>query len=121
MVGGVEEDLVLFKKNTASFDNVSLIRKTSGEASRSWKLGPVSFVFIDAVHDYVNTSFDIEAWTSKLVTNGIVAIHDTDDIHFAGTRRAAYEALRRTDLVAHVDNLVILKKRLARSVGSNRP
>jgi hypothetical protein len=38
-------------------------------------------VFINAVHDYVNTSFDIEAWLPKLVPGGILALHDTDQAH----------------------------------------
>jgi hypothetical protein len=71
-------------------------------------------VFINAVHDYVNTSFDIEAWLPKLVPGGILALHDTDQAMFAGTRRAAYEPLNRLELIAHPPNLAIFMTKSSR-------
>ena len=108
--GGFEEDYAQFKKNTELLSNVVHERKASGEAVKSWDYSPVSLVFIDAVHDYVNTAFDIEAWSSLLVEGGMVACHDTDQKCFAGTRKAVFEVSSQFTLFAHPDNLTILNK-----------
>ena len=68
-------------------------------------------MFIDAVHDYANTSFDLEVWSSLSIPGGLIALHDTDNPSFAGTRRAAWEGQKTMDLYAHVNDLVILRKR----------
>lgn len=60
--GGVEEDQRLFKKRTASLSNVLHLKKTSGEAAREWRRkrdDRISFIFVDAVHDYWNTKHDL--------------------------------------------------------------
>ena len=107
---GFEEDYAQFKKNTEFLPNVSHERKASGDAVKSWSYPPVSLVFIDAVHDYVNTSFDIEAWSSLLVKGGMLACHDTDQRYFAGTRKAVFEVSSKFSLFAHPDNLTIFSK-----------
>jgi predicted O-methyltransferase YrrM len=109
--GGGDSDHAKFLERTAGFPNVVHQRKTSGVAFTSWAQGPVGFVFIDGVHDYANTAFDLDAWSSLTVPGGIVAMHDTDNPEYAGTRRAVFEALPKFDLYAHVDNLVMLRKR----------
>lgn len=112
--GGFEEDYRLFVKNTSELPNVIHERKTSGEAGRTWNHNSVGLVFIDALHDYVNTAFDIEIWSSLLVEGGMLAMHDTDQSCFAGTRKAAFEAFKSYDNVfAHPDNLTILQKPLS--------
>jgi predicted O-methyltransferase YrrM len=110
--GGSDEDYRFFTQNTADLNNVVHIRKTSGEAAKNWNHDPISFVFIDALHDYVNTAFDIETWSKVMTKGGILAMHDTDQICFAGTRKAVYEANRNMgmELLAHVDNLTLLRK-----------
>lgn len=108
--GGSEEDLALFRSATADLSNVVHKRQTSGDAVRAWDQTQVGLVFIDAVHDYVNTTFDIGAWSPLLVPGGVVALHDTDAREFAGTRVAAFEASRHLELFAHVDGLVVLRK-----------
>jgi predicted O-methyltransferase YrrM len=111
--GGADADLSCFRQRIAGLDNVIHEAKTSGNAAGDWTHGPASFVFIDAVHDYVNTSFDIKAWTPKLVRGGILALHDIDQAAFAGTRRAAFELLGdyRLELLAHPDNLAMFRAR----------
>ena len=99
--GGSQLDLNYFQNNIADLPNVIHKRTTSGEAFSNWKYGSASLVFIDAVHDYVNTAFDIEIWSSLIVRNGILAMHDTDLHRFAGTRKAAFEAQRNKKLFAH--------------------
>jgi predicted O-methyltransferase YrrM len=111
--GGADADERCFRQRVAGLDNVVHEAKTSGNAAGDWTHGPASFVFIDAVHDYVNTSFDIKSWAPKLVRGGILALHDIDQAAFAGTRRAAFELLgdRRLELLAHPDNLAIFRAR----------
>lgn len=110
--GGSELDYQYFTQNTAGLSNVTHVQKTSGEAARTWAYPPASFVFIDALHDYVNTSFDIEAWLRVMPKGGIVAMHDTDQICFAGTRKAVFDVYKNIglELFAHVDNLTLLRK-----------
>jgi predicted O-methyltransferase YrrM len=109
--GGAEHDFERFRSKVGGLGNVLHERKTSGEASRGWSHGPACFVFIDAVHDYDNTSFDVEAWLPKLRPGGLLALHDVDQSIFAGTRRAAFELSRRLELAAHPDNLAIYRVR----------
>lgn len=108
--GGCDGDYEVFKRNTAGLKNLVHMRMTSGQAARDWRHPRAGLVFIDAVHDYVNTSFDIHAWFAHMAPGGIMALHDTDNLVFAGTRRAAFEASEQMDLWAHVDNLVILRR-----------
>jgi predicted O-methyltransferase YrrM len=106
--GGSEEDLRYFQENIADLPNIIHERMTSGEAIKTWKHGQVSFVFIDALHDYVNTAFDINAWSSLTIEGGILAMHDTDQYCFAGTRKAVFEACKTAKLFAHPDNLTLV-------------
>jgi hypothetical protein len=102
-----------FLENTRDLDKVVLIRKTSGEAARSWANESVGLIFVDAVHDYVNVAHDICAWSPKLAVGGILAFHDTDDKRFSGARCAVFKALQRSNrfsLFAHADNLTMLRK-----------
>jgi predicted O-methyltransferase YrrM len=108
--GGFEEDYLYFKKNTNALLNVVHARKSSGGAAKTWQYPKVSLIFIDALHDYVNTAFDIEAWSSLLVEGGMLACHDTDQKCFAGTRKAVFESSSRFSLFAHPDNLTIFYK-----------
>ncbi|MEH2424108.1 MAG: class I SAM-dependent methyltransferase [Nostoc sp.] len=109
--GGWEEDYRFFSKNTDGLSNVTHERKTSGEAARTWNYNPVSLVFIDALHDYVNTAFDIETWSSLLIKGGILAMHDTDQECFAGTRKAVFEFKNLGNQFAHPNNLTIFSVR----------
>jgi predicted O-methyltransferase YrrM len=105
-----EVALAAFLGNTSHMPNVVLERKSSGAACRRWSHGKVSLLFIDAQHNYVNTKYDVSAWLPKLVEEGFLALHDTDRLEFAGTRRAAFESARKLSLYAHIDNLVIFQK-----------
>jgi predicted O-methyltransferase YrrM len=109
--GGAQQDYERFRERTGHLVNVTHLRCTSGEAARKMAQFQFSFVFIDAVHDYVNTRFDSIAWASLLRANGVIAFHDTDERHFAGTRRAVFDLVRESplSLEIHVPNLVVLR------------
>jgi hypothetical protein len=109
--GGVDNDLRIFQKQVGDLTNVKHLRMTSGSARRNFPPNSTSFVFIDAVHDYVNTTFDIEAWWPTLVRGGILALHDTDSTEFPGTRRAVFEHINgELSTYAHPPNLVMIRK-----------
>jgi predicted O-methyltransferase YrrM len=105
--GGSEEDYQIFKGNTQGLQNLIHERKPSGEAARDWQHGSIGFIFIDALHDYVNTAFDIQTWSPLITKGGILACHDTDEKPFPGTRKAAYEFSHSAQLFAHPENLTI--------------
>ena len=104
-----EENYKCFCERTSMLTNVNCIREPFGQAIRNWRWGSVAFVFIDAAHDYVNVSHDLAATRSVLSNQGIVALHDTDNIAFSGCRRAVHEAIGDFRLLAHIDNLVLLR------------
>lgn len=104
-----EENYRRFCERTSMLSNVRCIRKPFGDAIRNWHWGSVAFIFIDAAHDYVNVSHDLAAVRPLLCHQGIVALHDTDYKAFSGCRRAVYEAIGDFRLLAHIDNLVLLR------------
>jgi predicted O-methyltransferase YrrM len=106
--GGWETDMAALHAATRDLANVKHLRQTSGQAAREWAGPSISFVFIDAVHDYVNTRHDLEAWAALMVPGGLIAAHDTDNLQFAGTRRAVYEASKRFGVYLHAHDLTIL-------------
>jgi predicted O-methyltransferase YrrM len=108
--GGSEEDYAIFQKRCDDVPNIVHIRKPSGEGARELTGKPISFVFIDAVHDYANVLFDGSVWFDILRPGGLIAFHDVDEVVFAGTRRAVREIARRAELESHVSGLIILRK-----------
>jgi hypothetical protein len=106
--GGSEEDFAIFRAAIAGLKNVEHLRTTSGSTGKRWTRLAPSFVFIDAVHDYVNVRHDIATWVPLMCRGGLIALHDTDNAGFAGTRRAVCEASRRWPVYEHVDDLTIL-------------
>lgn len=109
--GGSDEDFRHFRQRTQELPGFRHLRATSGEAAQTIT-EPVSLVFIDAVHDYSNVFFDGWVWGERLMPGGLIAFHDTDQVEFAGARRAVWELARRPGfaLHAHVDGLAILGK-----------
>ena len=68
---------------------VTPIVKTSQTAAASWNK-PVSFLFIDGLHDYDHALQDFSLWSKFLIEGGIVAMHDA----FCGWDGAGEVALR---------------------------
>jgi predicted O-methyltransferase YrrM len=107
--GGSAEDYAVFQRNTCDLANLIHVAKTSGQAVANWTLGAISLLFIDAVHDWANTRFDLHAWSKYVGDGGLVVLHDTDSRHWAGTRKAAFEFARSCGLFAHTEGLAILR------------
>lgn len=108
--GGSEQDYQTFLARTKPYFQVNHLKKTSGQAAREWSGPKIDLIFIDALHDYDNTLHDILAWHPHVVPGGMIALHDTDNLKFAGTRKAVFEQAKTMELVAHVQDLVILRK-----------
>lgn len=112
---GAEKAHANFRAATADLPNVRHLRQSSGHAAHALGTQPLSLVFIDAVHDYLNTWFDFAVWSEKLVDGGLVAFHDVDD--WRGTNVACQKIIqRRKDFEpwGYCPNLVIFRKVKAR-------
>jgi predicted O-methyltransferase YrrM len=107
--GGSKQDYEIFRQATSSLSNVIHVHATSGQALQDWAFGPVSLLFIDSVHDWTNTWFDVVGWSRKLTPGGLVALHDTDSKRFAGARKAAFRFASSCELFAHTNDLAILR------------
>jgi predicted O-methyltransferase YrrM len=90
--GGHPRDLALFEEHAAGLPNVRMLRMSSDRALAAWGGKPVSFVFIDAIHEYVHAWYDFAAWSPLLPKGGIVAFHDVD--LFPGVNRVCQKLLR---------------------------
>lgn len=81
--------LDVFKYNIRSVKNyINIIQKESAEAAKEFQDESLSFVFIDASHDYENVKQDINSWYPKIKKGGVLAGHDWfgEDI-----KKAVYE------------------------------
>lgn len=58
------------------YPQYEFIRETSVEAAKDFEDGTLDFVYIDANHSDPYVTQDIEAWTPKVRSGGIVAGHD---------------------------------------------
>jgi predicted O-methyltransferase YrrM len=108
--GGSMQDYEIFRQLTSSLSNVVHIHATSGQALQDWAVGPVSLLFIDSVHDWANTWFDLVGWSRQVTPGGLIALHDTDSKCFAGTRKAAFRFASSGELFAHTPDLTILRR-----------
>lgn len=100
--GSEDKDVVnnnlknVFIKNIEPVKNIiTPIEKTSIEAANDFEDGSLSFVFIDASHDYENVKKDIEVWYPKLKKGGTLAGHDWG---YSEVRKAVTEFAINTKL-----------------------
>ncbi|MDA0577764.1 MAG: class I SAM-dependent methyltransferase [Verrucomicrobia bacterium] len=108
---GAEAAYAKFLEETATLPNVRHLRQSSGDAALALTDTRFSLVFIDAIHDYMNTWFDFVVWGERLLDGGLIAFHDVDD--WRGTNVACQKILtRRTKFVpwAYCPNLVVFRK-----------
>jgi predicted O-methyltransferase YrrM len=107
---GINEAFEAFGNRIASFHNVSHVRQSSGDAARQLSSERFSLIFVDAIHDYINTWYDFVVWGQLLIPGGIIAFHDVDD--HPGTNLACRKILSRQDYRAwgYCPNIVAFKK-----------
>lgn len=81
-----------YKTATSRFtDRVIEIREYSETAASKVRDESLDFVFIDAQHDYESVKRDIELWTPKVKSGGLISGHDHDS-KFPGVVAAVGEA-----------------------------
>src|SRR5260370_22299837 len=76
---GINEAFEAFSKRISPFSNVVHLRCSSGQAAKELSGTPLSLIFVDAIHDYINTWFDFRVWGNLLVPGGSILFHDVDD------------------------------------------
>jgi len=108
--GGSMQDYKIFRLATSSLSNVVHIHATSGRTLQDWAFGPIGLLFIDSVHDWANTWFDLVGWSRQVTPGGLIALHDTDSRCFAGARKAAFRFASCCELFAHTPDLTILRR-----------
>lgn len=89
-------------KNT--FDNniepvnfvINTIQSSSIEAANLFENESLSFVFIDASHDYENVKKDIEAWLPKIKKGGTLAGHDWN---YSDVKRAVLDFFENSKII----------------------
>ena len=80
-----------FDKAVNSFsDRVTVLRGISWSVAGKVEDESLDFVFIDADHEYESVLKDIQAWTPKLKSGGMMSGHDT---HFEGVFAAINELI----------------------------
>lgn len=72
-----EDDYWAASKRLAAYPHrFKLLRKTSGEAVRTFQDKSLDFVYIDGDHNYDMVLHDLVCWFPKLCAGGILAGHD---------------------------------------------
>jgi len=56
--------------------NCEIVRKTSMEALKDFEDNSLDFVYIDANHDFLNFTMDLQGWMRKVKPGGIISGHD---------------------------------------------
>jgi len=107
---GAASDMETMLSRTRSMSHVKHVRQRSGEAANTLAQERFSLVFIDAIHDYINTWFDFIVWEKLLAQGGIIAFHDVDD--HVGTNLACRRILRRKNykVWGYCPNLIAFEK-----------
>jgi hypothetical protein len=108
---GSDNDLCIMRDRTRGLDNVKHMRMSSGDAARTLRHEAFSLVFVDAIHDYLNTWFDFKVWGSLLTPGGMIAFHDVDD--HAGANLACRRILKSGRFVmwGYCPNLAVFQRK----------
>lgn len=90
---------------------VILIPKTSEEASIKWKK-PISFLFIDGLHEYNYIKQDLTLWLPYLIDGGIVACHDAFTPYPGVFQAVEEEILGSSDYydIGYVNSIIFARK-----------
>lgn len=58
-------------------ESVFIVSLESVKAARAWDDGCVSLLFLDGDHSEQGVAADVQAWSSKIRLNGVIAFHDS--------------------------------------------
>jgi len=64
------------KKRFERNENVSIIKKSSSDASECFDDGVLDWVYLDAGHDYDSLYTDLQLWAPKIKDGGLILGHD---------------------------------------------
>lgn len=107
---GDEDDMQMMQRRIRGLANVKHFRLSSGEAVKMFGNERFSLIFVDSIHDYLNTWFDFRAWGPLVVKEGMIVFHDVDD--FPGTNLACRRILKRKVFVpwGYCPNMVVFRR-----------
>jgi predicted O-methyltransferase YrrM len=112
---GINEAFAVFHSRISGFSNIVHVRNSSGDAARQLARVQFSLIFVDAIHDYINTWYDFVVWGNLLVPGGIIVFHDVDD--HPGTNLACRRILRQKDYRpwGYCPNILALEKKSSKA------
>ena len=64
------------KKRLTPYKNFTFVKKYSMDALKDFEDNSLDFVYIDAGHDFVNFTLDLDGWLKKVRPGGIISGHD---------------------------------------------
>jgi glycosyltransferase involved in cell wall biosynthesis len=103
--------LDMFKRNIANAAIAEVVEIVQDHCRNVEWHAPVSLLFIDGLHDYINVSRDFRHFSDSIRTGGYIAFHDYAD-YFPGVKVFVNELLE-TGLfrkINVVDSLIVLQK-----------
>jgi hypothetical protein len=77
-----------FKKQMRNVLNYKVVKKFSMDAVKQFEDGYLDFVYIDANHQEPFITQDIEAWSEKVKSGGIVSGHDYNRVKQVDVKKA---------------------------------
>lgn len=91
--GSDERIYQAFLKNTAEFDNITVIRAKSQDAKVDQYKGKVDLIFVDGLHTYDGCITDLRKFEPLLSDTGTIFVHDAFDGGWPGVRKAVFDYL----------------------------
>ena len=92
------EVLEMFNERTKSYDNISLIQKTSDDALGKLTGRTFDFIYIDGIHQYENVKRDIINYLPMVKKGGVIGGHDYGP-SWPGVKQAVDEMFGEPDKV----------------------
>jgi len=92
------EVLEMFNERTKSYDNISLIQKTSDDALGKLTGRTFDFIYIDGIHQYENVKRDIINYLPMVKKGGVIGGHDYGP-SWPGVKQAVDEMFGQPDKV----------------------
>ena len=92
------EVLEMFNERTKSYDNISLIQKTSDDALKQLTGKTFDFIYIDGIHQYENVKRDIINYLPMVKKGGVIGGHDYGG-PWTGVKQAVDEMFGEPDKV----------------------